>query len=102
MSGVNRAFGIVGLESSLDFGEACEFDLGAAGAGGYTSNGVENDMRLTDSSGSESVSSGIGMAVARRRFSSSPFIGGKMVDSRAGTGTAVRLREIPRRDVGEG
>lgn len=51
---------MAGLES-LDLGEKerSELDL-CPGVGGYTSNGVENDMRLKDSSGSESLSSGIG------------------------------------------
>jgi hypothetical protein len=68
---------MVGLESLLDFGEkerACKVDLGAAGVGEYISKGVENDMRFMDSSGSESLSSGIGIALARSRLSSSPFI----------------------------
>ncbi len=96
-------FDIVGKESMLDFGEkerVWELDLGASGLGGYNSNGEEKDMRLTDSPGSESLSSGIGIALARRRLSLSPFISGSTFDSRGGTGTAAVLRDATRRKGG--
>lgn len=57
----------------LDLGEkdaACEFALGIW-MGGYISYGAEKDSRFTDSSISESLSSGIGIFVARSSDSSS-------------------------------
>lgn len=61
-------------------------------------------MRLTDSSGSESLSSGMGTPVARSSDSSLlPFISDTMVDGLEGTGTAAAgTREVlARRAVGE-
>jgi hypothetical protein len=71
-----------------------------AAIGGYASNGAENDRRFVDSL-SESLSSGIGIAVARRSDSSSLFVSANKVDRRGMTGATVlsMLLAIPLRGV---